>query len=147
MLVLNNPDCRTLKLDSFVHPASANKPGTLFRLNIAEWVPEFFPKGCPESYFITTMSDERARRGAHSHPVGSKAEIFIMLSGRAHVELHSAKSCGAVILDTPDEALLIIPGVWHAITLEPNSLLMVYASLTMEEGREVNELPCNCHKP
>jgi hypothetical protein len=146
MQVFDNPDCRTLKLESFVHPASAGKPGTLFRLNIAEWVPEFFPRGCPESYFITT-NDEPARRGAHSHPVGSKAEIFLMLRGRAHVELHSINGCGAVILEAPDEALLIIPGVWHAVTLEPNSILMVYASLTMEEGREMNELPCNCHKP
>ncbi len=147
MHIHGNPKCRPLKLKSFLHPISANKPGTLYLVDIATLAPDLFPHGCPASYFIIAEQKRSTRRGAHGHPVGSKAEIFVVLVGRALVTLHSTEGCGTVELDQPDDALLVIPGVWHSVDLEAGSILLVYSSLTMEETQDFTELPCQCPRP
>lgn len=137
-------NCRTLKLPVFV---SDEKPGSLYRvaINADPETAVFFPQGCRESYFIINDTDSDAVRGGHVHGIGTKAEIFVAVQGRAHVVYHSPDGCGDISLESPEHGLCIPPGVWHSVRLTPGSILVVYASVTIEEDNTTTDAkPCSC---
>jgi oxalate decarboxylase/phosphoglucose isomerase-like protein (cupin superfamily) len=136
--------CGTFTLHKFT---SDEKLGSLYRVAIMSnpAIAVFFPHGCREAYFIVNDTGRIAVRAGHVHAVGTKAEMFVVVCGKAEVVLHSLGGCGTITLQSPKDALLVKPGVWHSVHLTPGAILLVFSSITDEEDSGTKGgRPCKC---
>jgi dTDP-4-dehydrorhamnose 3,5-epimerase-like enzyme len=74
-----------------------------------------------------------AERGKHAHR--ELTQVLVCLSGACRVTCDDGKSKQEVLLDRPERALVIPPGIWakqHYI--DPVNVLMVLCDLPFDEG-------------
>lgn len=80
-----------------------------------------------------------AKRGGHSHKV--QQEFLIALSGSFEVILNDGKDKMTVILNKPNEGLLIPNGIWRELkSFSSGSVCLVVASDLFEEADYVRTL-------
>ncbi|OGF64217.1 hypothetical protein A2661_00535 [Candidatus Giovannonibacteria bacterium RIFCSPHIGHO2_01_FULL_45_24] len=98
-------------------------------------------------YYIVNNTGDAIKRGGHYHPHGGKQEIWLVPVGRVTTNLHSAKECQEVVLDSRDRALFIPGDVWHDARLDPGTVLICIASTNYNPAESISSLPsCACKK-
>jgi len=99
-------------------------------------------------YYIINTENQQISRGGHYHPVGGKQEILLALSGKAIFDLHGPGACQeGLILDRPTQALFIPGNVWHAVKLDPGTILVSIASTNYDAKESIPDLPfCSCKR-
>lgn len=79
-----------------------------------------------------------AVRGKHAHK--ELTQILVCLSGACRVTCDDGEARQEVLLDRPERALVIPPGIWatqHYI--EPTNVLMVLCDLPFDEGDYIRD--------
>jgi len=100
-------------------------------LSVIEWA-ECFPF-TPERFYYIYDSNPEARRGGHSHR--QEEEIILALSGSLSVRVGNGSERKEYLLDRPDIALYIPPGVWHEVFgFSAGALCAVFASKPYDKG-------------
>jgi hypothetical protein len=80
---------------------------------------------------ITGMKDSD-KRGGHTHHLTH--QILVCTSGGCTVDLDDGKSKTSIILDKPNEGLLLYPYVWHVMhSFKANTSLLVMADREYDE--------------
>jgi len=81
----------------------------------------------PKRYFIVFDVVEGATRGGHAH--STVHQLLICVKGSCVVELDDGAIRDEVLLDQPERALYIPPGIWATEKhFSPDGVLMVLAS-------------------
>lgn len=79
-----------------------------------------------------------AVRGKHAHK--ALTQILVCLSGACHVTCDDGKARQEVLLDRPELAIEIPPGIWaEQRYIAPNSVLMVLCDLPFDEGDYIRD--------
>lgn len=79
-----------------------------------------------------------AVRGKHAHK--ALTQILVCLSGACRVTCDDGKSKQEVLLDRPERALVIPPGIWAKQRyIEPINVLMVLCDLPFDEGDYIRD--------
>ncbi len=95
-------DCKILKIPKHVDP----------RGNLAVLENDMLPFDIGRVYFLYNVP-VGAYRGGHAHK--KQSEILVALSGSFEVILHDGINQQSYILNRPDEALLLPPGIWREL--------------------------------
>lgn len=93
-------------------------------------------------YWVVNLGDEVKDHGGHYHPEGGKQEILVCLGGTAHVKLVDASGNEDIFdLNDPRVGLVVVSGVWHQLSLEPDTILLSIASTNYASDEAVTEKP------
>jgi len=95
-------DCKIIEIPKIVDP----------RGNLAVIENEILPFKMARVYFLYNIP-AGAYRGGHAHKVQS--ELLIPVSGSFEVILKDGKSQKNILLNRPDKALLLPPGIWREL--------------------------------
>ena len=83
-------------------------------------------------YYIYGVG-ENQRRGFHAHR--KLEQVFFCPSGSCKIMLDDGASKDVVLLDRPDSAIYVGPGIWREMyDFEPNTVLIVLASEIYDEN-------------
>lgn len=113
-------------------PRHADRRGQLIPMELSR----FF---VPVRTFLIHGVPEGGVRGRHAHR--TTRQLMICLSGCVMVELRLAGETAQVLLDRPNKALLVEPGVWSGQTYRNDARLLVFASEPYDPKDYVDETP------
>lgn len=83
-------------------------------------------------YYITNVSDNK-RRGFHAHK--ALRQVMLCISGSCKVMLDDGSEKTDVLLDSPNEGLIIEPKVWHEMfDFSEGAVILVLASGHYDES-------------
>jgi len=115
-------DCKVIKLNTILRPEG--------RLTIVEEHKDV-PFGISRIYYIHDIPDS-SERGHHAHK--SLKQLMIAISGSFQVLLNDGKDIRMILLDNPEEGLLIVPGIWRTLgNFKAGSVCLVLASSLYSE--------------
>lgn len=112
-------------------PLSDTKNGALCMFQSGEAGSGKVPFQIKKVLSITGMKDSD-KRGGHTHHLTH--QILVCTSGGCTVDLDDGKSKTSIILDKPNEGLLLYPYVWHVMhSFKANTSLLVMADREYDE--------------
>ena len=83
-------------------------------------------------YYITNVSDNK-RRGFHAHK--ALRQVMFRISGSCKVMLDDGSEKTDVLLDSPNEGLIIEPKIWHEMfDFSEGAVILVLASGHYDES-------------
>ena len=83
-------------------------------------------------YYITNVSDNK-RRGFHAHK--ALRQVMFCISGSCKVMLDDGSEKTDVLLDSPNECLIIEPKIWHEMfDFSEGAVILVLASGHYDES-------------
>ena len=83
-------------------------------------------------YYITNVSDNK-RRGFHAHK--ALRQVMFCISGSCKVMLDDGSEKTDVLLDSPNEGLIIAPKIWHEMfDFSEGAVILVLASGHYDES-------------
>ena len=83
-------------------------------------------------YYITNVSDNK-RRGFHAHK--ALRQVMFCISGSCKVMLDDGSEKTDVLLDSPNEGLIIEPKIWHEMfDFSEGAVILVLASGHYDES-------------
>lgn len=118
---------RLLKLP-VITASESDVTGRIVVMNIAKTLPFEVRR----SYWIYGMRLGE-RRGMHAHR--NLIQGMVAVSGQIAFELHDGHSEQHVVLERPDQILILPPGFWrNFVALSEGAVLMVFASADFDEA-------------
>lgn len=88
-------------------------------------------------YYITNVSDDK-RRGFHAHK--ALRQVMLCISGSCKVMLDNGREKTDVLLDSPNEGLVIDSVIWREMyDFSPGAVLLVLASEHYDEGDYIRD--------
>lgn len=88
-------------------------------------------------YYITNVSDDK-RRGFHAHK--ALRQVMLCISGSCKVMLDNGREKTDVLLDSPNEGLVIDNVIWREMyDFSPDAVLLVLASEHYDEGDYIRD--------
>lgn len=101
-------------------------------LYVAEYLKEI-PFLVQRVYYICGVKDKSIIRGFHAHK--KLRQVVICLGGRCDVIVDDGHERETIILDKPNKAITIEPGIWREMTnFSENATLLVLASDIYDES-------------
>jgi len=107
--------------------------GKIVVLDVAETLPFLVRR----LYWIHGMREGEAR-GAHGHR--QLIQAMIAVTGRVRIEFDDGQTRSEFLLDRPDRALIVPPGLWRDFTaLDAGTTLLVLASDPYDEADYIRD--------
>jgi hypothetical protein len=122
-------DCKIINL-----PKKQTEAGDITSINNLEIIP-FETK---RVYYLYDVPN-RADRGGHAHK--ELFQLVVAVSGSFDIELFDGIEKVKYTLNSPDQGLLIVPGIWRDLNnFSGGGICLVLASHEFDEGDYVREL-------
>ena len=90
----------------------------------------------PRRVFWISGADGQLR-GGHRHHVTRQA--LVAVAGRVEVAMHDRRHRETIVLDRPDQCLLVEPDDWHTMAFGPGAILLVLASSPYDRADYIDE--------
>ena len=118
-------------------PFANTKNGILYMFQSHSQKPGNVPFKIKKVLTIMGMQGDDAR-GAHTHK--KTEQVLCCIQGECTVDLEDGYRKKSVVLNKPEEGLLLYPYVWHVMrNFKPNTVLMSLASREYDEKEYVRD--------